>query len=249
VARLAHTMNAMLERLAGSAERQRRFVADAAHELRSPLARIRAELEVDAAHPATADPAATQVSVLEQTVALQRLVDDLLLLARGDAGVPDPDRAGSVDLDDVVGRLAVVRRGCGARIDLRCVAPVQVRGDEAQLARAVANLVDNAVRYARTTVTVALRDAGGTAVLTVADDGPGVPPDVGDAVFERFTRVDDARRAEGGAGLGLAIAREIAARHGGSLTLAPDGPPGARFELRMPVAREEDGRIGASEAG
>ncbi len=249
VARLAHTMNAMLERLAGSAERQRRFVADAAHELRSPLARIRAELEVDAAHPASADPAATHASVLEQTVALQRLVDDLLLLARGDAGAPDPGAVAAVDLDDVVGRLAAARRGSGPRIDVRDVAPVQVRGHEAQLARAVANLLDNAVRYAHTAVTVSLRDDAGTAVLAVADDGPGVPPDARDTVFERFTRLDDARSAGGGAGLGLAIAREIAARHGGTLTLAPDGPPGARFELRMAVAWEDDGRIAGSEPG
>jgi signal transduction histidine kinase len=249
VARLAHTMNAMLERLAGSAERQRRFVADAAHELRSPLARIRAELEVDAAHPASADPAATHASVLEQTVSLQRLVDDLLLLARGDAGVPDPSSAGAVDLDDVVGRLAAERRGGGPQIDVRGVAPVQVCGDEAPLARAVANLLDNAVRYARTAVTVTLRDAGGAAVLTVADDGPGVPPDARDMVFERFTRLDDARSASGGAGLGLAIAREIAARYGGTLTLADDAPPGARFELRMPVAPGEGRRIGASAPG
>ena len=249
VARLAHTMNAMLERLAGAAERQRRFVADAAHELRSPLARIRAELEVDAAHPASADPAATHASVLEQTVALQRLVDDLLLLARGDAGAPDPGAAAAVDLDDVVGRLAAARRGSGPRIDVREVAPVQVRGHEAQLARAVANLLDNAVRYANTAVTVTLRDDAGTAVLAIADDGPGVPPDARDTVFERFTRLDDARSAGSGAGLGLAIAREIAARYGGTLTLAPDGPPGARFELRLAVAREDDGRIAGSEPG
>jgi signal transduction histidine kinase len=240
VARLAHTMNAMLDRLAGSAEQQRRFVADAAHELRSPLARVRAELEVDRAHPAVADLPVTHASVLAETVRLQQLVDDLLLLARGDAGALDIARAVPVDLDDVVEQQAAARRGTGGpRIETRGVAPVQVLGNGAQLGRAVGNLLDNAVRHARATVTVTL-DGGtdGAAVLTVADDGPGVPPDAHEVVFERFTRLDDARSArDGGTGLGLAIARDIAERHGGTLTLADDGSPGARFVLRLPVQR------------
>ena len=240
VARLAHTMNAMLDRLAGSAERQRRFVADAAHELRSPLARVRAELEVDRAHPAVADLPATHASVLEETVRLQQLVDDLLLLARGDAGALDIVRAGPVDLDDVVEQQAAARRGTGGRrIDTHGVAPVQVQGDGGQLSRAVGNLLDNAVRHAHATVTVTLDgDGDGAAVLTVADDGPGVPPAARDVVFERFTRLDEARSArDGGAGLGLAIARDIAERHGGTLTLDDDGSPGARFVLRLPAQR------------
>jgi signal transduction histidine kinase len=249
VARLAATMNAMLDRLARSSERQRRFVADAAHELRSPLARIRAELEVDTAHPSSADLATTHASVLAQTGVLQRLVDDLLLLARGDAGAltvqPRP-----LDLDDVVERAAEARRG-SRPIDTRKVRPVQVAGDEAQLARAVGNLLDNAVRHARTGVAVAL-DVGpqGTVALTVADDGPGIPAEAREAVFERFTRLDDARSADdGGAGLGLAIARDIARRHGGDLTVVDAGRGGARFLLTLPVAREEEGRIGRSATG
>lgn len=240
VARLARTMNAMLDRLAASSERQRSFVADAAHELRSPLARMRAELEVDSAHPASADLAATHATVLGETVTLQRLVDDLLLLARGDAGALAAGRAEPVDLDDVVERQAMVRRGQGGpTVDTRGVAPVQVRGDEAQLGRAVANLLDNAVRHAGGAVTVTLaEDAHGVAVLTVADDGPGIPAADRDRVFERFTRLDDARSAGGGAGLGLAIARDIAERHGGDLQLARG--PGARFVLTLPVARAGD---------
>jgi signal transduction histidine kinase len=249
VARLAATMNAMLDRLARSSERQRRFVADAAHELRSPLARIRAELEVDTAHPSSADLATTHASVLAQTGVLHRLVDDLLLLARGDAGAlavqPRP-----LDLDDVVERAAEARRG-SRPIDTRQVRPVQVRGDEAQLARAVGNLLDNAVRHARTGVAVTLDVAPpGTAALTVADDGPGIPAEAREAVFERFTRLDDARSADdGGAGLGLAIARDIARRHGGDLTVVDTGRRGAHFLLTLPVAREEEGRIGRSAAG
>jgi len=237
LARLARTMNAMLGRLQESAERQRRFVADASHELRSPLARMRAELEVDRAHPGSADPAGTSASVLEETVGLQRLVDDLLLLARGDAGALDDVRTGPVDLDLVVERLAADRRSDRPRIDTRGVAPVQLAGDEAQLARAVGNLLDNAVRHADGAVTVTLAERDGYAVLTVADDGPGIPVAERERIFERFTRLDDARSADGGAGLGLAIAREIAARHGGSLRLTDGGAAGARFALRLPVQR------------
>ncbi|WP_448626502.1 ATP-binding protein [Geodermatophilus sp. URMC 64] len=237
IARLAHTMNAMLDRLAGAAERQRRFVADAAHELRTPLARIRTQLEVDRAHPATAGPEVTSAAVLAEAGRLQRLVDDLLLLARSDSWAAELAAAGPVDLDDVV--LTEVRRVRGAGgpgIDTAGVAPAQVSGDRGQLARAVANLLDNAVRHAEERVTVTLREDDGTAVLTVADDGAGIPPEARESVFERFTRLDGARSADaGGAGLGLPIARDIAVRHGGGLVL--DGEPAhcARFVLTLPL--------------
>ncbi|MCW2684297.1 MAG: sensor histidine kinase [Blastococcus sp.] len=236
IARLARTMNAMLDRLDASAVRQRRFVADAAHELRSPLARVRAELEVDAAHPASADLQATHASVLTQAVTLQRLVDDLLLLARGDSGALRRGSAGPVDLDDVVQRVVGARRD--PRVAVRDVVPVQVAGDAEQLERALRNLLDNAVRHARDRIEVSLAALGGTAELTVTDDGPGIPAADADRVFERFTRLDDAR-TDGGAGLGLAIARDIAERHGGSLTLDGRGE-GATFILRLPVAPEGD---------
>src|SRR4051794_8405151 len=241
IARLAHTMNAMLDRLEAAAEQQRRFVADASHELRSPLARMRAEIEVDRAHPAFADPAQTQKSVLEETARLQRLVDDLLLLARGDAGAVHGARAEPVDLDDMVEQVVVVSRRSGPpRIDTHGVVPVQVTGNRVQLDRVVANLLDNAVRHARDRVTVELREGDGVAVLTVADDGPGIPAEARESVFERFSRLDDARSADGGgAGLGLAIARDIAVRHGGSLVLDGEGTSGARFVLTLPL----DGRV------
>jgi signal transduction histidine kinase len=237
IARLARTMNAMLARLEESARRQRRFVSDAAHELRSPLARMRAELEVDQAHPATADPTGTADSVLAETVGLQHLVDDLLLLARGDEGVDGPPDAGPVDLDALVARAARRARPGEIRIDRSGVEPVQLHGSPAQLERVLTNLLDNAVRHAKQQVTVTVRAApDGAAEVVVADDGPGIPDDQRERVFERFTRLDEARTAgEGGAGLGLAIAREIAERHGGSLALAPRGP-GARFVLRLPAA-------------
>jgi signal transduction histidine kinase len=238
VARLAHTMNAMLDRLDGAADTQRRFVADAAHELRSPLARIRAQLEVDRAHPQSADPAATVESVLVEAAGLQRLVDDLLLLARGDSGALDLRQAGPVDLDDVIEHEAVARRSAKApSIDTRGVVPMQVTGDRSQLARTVGNLLDNAVRHARARITVTGEDVGGWVGVTVADDGPGIPAEKSGFVFQRFTRLDDARSAgDGGAGLGLAIARDIAVRHGGSLELETAAPEGARFVLTLPSA-------------
>jgi signal transduction histidine kinase len=236
VARLARTMNAMLDRLAAAADRQRRFVADAAHELRTPLARIRTQLEVDRAHPAGADQAATREAVLAEAGRLQRLVDDLLLLARGDGGEPGPGAARPVDLDDVVARQAALHEGPGPEVDLRGVAPAQVCGDEAALERAVANLLDNAVRHARRRVTVTLREEDRAVVLTVADDGPGIPPEARESVFERFTRLDDARSADGGgAGLGLAIARDVVVRHGGSLALDGASATGARFVAVLPA--------------
>ena len=233
IARLAHTMNAMLDRLARAADRQRRFVADAAHELRSPLARMRTELEVDAAHPASADVAATASSVLAQTLALQRLVDDLLLLAREDASPAPTAQLVPVDLDDVVD--TVVRSYRDPRIMARDVTPVQVLGSRTQLERVVANLLDNAVRHAGDRIEVGLDGLDGIAELTVSNDGPGISADDAEHVFERFTRLDDARTAgTGGAGLGLAIARGIAVRHGGSLVVDPSVSTGARFVLRLP---------------
>jgi signal transduction histidine kinase len=239
IARLARTMNAMLDRLSDAAERQRSFVADAAHELRTPLARIRTQLEVDRAHPGTAEPAATSASVLAETERLQRLVDDLLLLARSDAGAGALRGAGPVDLDEVVAEQARGR----PLVDCGAVLPVQVAGDRTQLERAVANVLDNAVRHARTRVTVALAEADAAAVLTVADDGPGIPAAARESIFERFGRIDPARAVDdGGAGLGLSIARDIAVRHGGRLVLDDDGTPGARFVFTFPL--HTDGSAG-----
>jgi signal transduction histidine kinase len=237
VARLARTMNDMLGRVDDAARRQHQFLADASHELRSPLTRIRTELEVDLAHPGEADPVATHRSVLDETVALQRLAEDLLLVARGDAGATVIGREQDVDLDDVVLRAARrVRAGERVHVDLSGVGAAQVRGDPDLLARAVGNLADNAVRHAASTVWFSLSEADGSAVLAVADDGPGVPAEDRERIFERFARVDEARgSATGGTGLGLAIARDVAERHGGTLVLE-DGQPGARFVLTLPVS-------------
>lgn len=237
VARLARTMNAMLGRVEEASLRQQRFVADASHELRSPLTRLRSEIEVDLAHPDTADLRATHRSALEEATALQRLVDDLLHLARSDAGATIT-RDDTVDLDDVVlGQARRLRSDDQLTVDTTAVTAVQVRGDRAQIDRAVGNVVDNAARHATSRVTFALAERDGVAELAVDDDGPGIPADARERVFERFTRLDDARTGStGGTGLGLPIARDIVERLGGIVTVDPDDHPGARFVITLPLA-------------
>ena len=238
VARLARTMNDMLERVDQAARRQQQFVADASHEPRGPIARMRAELEVDLAAPTLGDPQATHRSVLEEAVGLQRLADDLLLVARLDDGSPSSSRRDRLDLDDVV--LRVVRRlqaDARVEVDVHAVSAGQVLGDRGELTRLVGNLADNAVRHASRQVAFGLAEVDGQAVLTVTDDGDGVPEVDRERIFDRFARVDGARSSAAGcAGLGLAIARDIAERHGGSLLLDPAHQGGARFVLRLPAA-------------
>jgi len=232
--RLAHTMNETLERLEGAIRRQQRFVADASHELRSPLTRIRAELEVDLSSGEPADPMRTEQSVLDATIELQQLVEDLLHLARGDDDITDSDFR-PVDLDDIVLREARRLRERGrVAVDLKEVAAAQTIGDRHQLARAVRNLLDNAERHAASTVTVGLAETEGRVLLTVCDDGDGISPEDRDGIFERFTRLDDARaRDTGGAGLGLAIVRDIIKRHHGTVDL--DRCAETRFVVELPL--------------
>jgi len=234
-ARLARTMNDMLAPVEGSAHRQQQFVADASHELRSPLTRMRSELEVDLAHPATADLVATHHSVLEETEGLQRLVEDLLQLA-GSAAGGAAHRAEPTDLDALVAREAErARETAGATVVTSGVEPASVVGDPPALARVLRNLLDNAVRHAASRVDVGLATADGHAVLSVADDGPGIPADQRSRVFERFARVDEARSAGGGGtGLGLAIARDIVERHGGTIAVDPGHDPGTKVVVRLP---------------
>jgi signal transduction histidine kinase len=239
VAELAVTLNAMLDRLAAAAEAQRRFVADASHELRSPLATIRAAHEVATVHPEAVDRAVTDADVLAELDRLERLVDDLLFLARTDEPGPRPRRE-DVDLDDLVveeaGRL---RRSTGLQVVTRVV-PARVVGDRSQLARAVRNLAENAARHAVSRVELRVEPSAGTAVVDVVDDGPGIPVAERERVFGRFVRLDTSReRTAGGAGLGLAIAREIVGAHGGDLAVV-DSPRGAHLRLRMPARAHRD---------
>ncbi len=232
--RLAHTMNETLDRLEGAIRRQQRFVADASHELRSPLTRIRTELEVDLASGEPIDPERTEQSVLDETIALQRLVEDLLHLARGDDGIVDADFR-PVDLDDIVLREARRLRERGrVVVDLQGVTAAQTNGDSHQLARAIRNLFDNAERHAASIVSVGLAENGGHVLLTISDDGAGISPEDRDVIFERFTRLDDARtRDTGGAGLGLAIVRDIVHRHHGSVEL--DRCAETCFRVELPL--------------
>lgn len=225
VARLARTTNATLAALESSVERQRRFVADASHELRSPIASLRTQLEVGAAHPELLDvPGA-----VEDTVRLQRLAADLLLLARLDAGEGPGDKR--LDLGEVALREARGRDGVTVE-----AADVAVAGSRSQLERVIGNLLDNAQRHARSAIAVTVRRDGSWAVVEVADDGDGVAEADRERIFERFVRLDEARsRDDGGAGLGLAIARDVAARHGGTLTVRDAPAGGALFELRLPL--------------
>ena len=227
VARLAETMNGTLDRLEQAVGQHRRFVADAAHELRSPLAVLRTRLEIAPRQPLT-------VEALTDIDRIQRLTADLLLLARLDAGEP-PEHA-EVELGQVTAEEAMqVRPRTDVRVRLQIAAGVVVLGSGAQLRRLVANLVDNAVRHARSTVVVRLRCGDGAALLEVEDDGPGIPVEHREAVFDRFTRLDEARaRDAGGSGLGLAIARDIAVRHGGTLAVV-GGPPGACLRALLPA--------------
>nr|WP_202510397.1 ATP-binding protein [Streptomyces sp. SID5643] len=226
IARLASTTNETLAALETSVERQRRFVADASHELRSPIASLRTQLEVAAAHPELLD----LDGAVEDTVRLQRLAADLLLLARLDAGERPNDA--KVDLAGLAREEAEGRTG--VTVDAE---PVDVAGSRGQLGRVLANLLDNAQRHARSAVTVHVRREGDRAVVGVADDGDGVPDGDRERIFERFVRLDAARsRDDGGAGLGLAIARDVAVRHGGTLTAGRGPAGGALFELRLPLA-------------
>ena len=237
IARLARTMNEMLDRIEDATRRQERFVADAAHELRTPLTRLRTQLEVDLAHPDRSDPAASLGELLAETLSMQRLLDDLLALARGDAGAPGEPRV-PIDLDDLVLREARRLRENGrVTVDAGAVSAASVVGEPSGLARVVRNVVDNAERHASSQVTFSLREVGDRAVLLVDDDGPGIPEGRQEAIFERFTRLDDARsRDAGGTGLGLAIAREIVEAHGGTVRVDPDHVPGARFVVELPLA-------------
>ena len=236
VDRLARTMNGMLDRLEQASDRQRRFVSDASHELRSPVATIRTELEVALARGDAADWPAVARDVLEEDRRLEWLLSDLLELARLDETTAAPFE--DVDLDDLALQGADrVRATTALDVDTTRVAPARVAGNPRQLERALRNLLDNAARHARATVRLEVAVDGGAAVLVVEDDGTGIAPADRERVFERFTRLERARsRDDGGAGLGLALVREIALHHGGSVSVEDGGLGGARFVVRLPAA-------------
>lgn len=221
VGRLTRTLNGMLARLEAALDRERAFAADASHELRTPLTILRAEVELarDRVHDRSARTSLD--TALEEVARLSELVDDLLLLVRADAGHLDGRRPFDLDelVEQVTDRFTTLASRRGVRLTSRGAAVV--RGDSVGLQRAIGNLVDNALRHtpAGGQVSIEVRPAEPEgADIVVTDTGPGVPADRLDSLFDRFSRLDDARHEPGGAGLGLAIVAAIAAAHGGTVT-------------------------------
>ena len=229
---LAETMNSMLDRLEVHSASMRQFTADASHELKSPVANIRAIID-------TADlserPDLVRKRLGHETDRLGNLVENLLYLAAADEGRAPVAQVGSVDLDDLIfDEAEILASSATARVDVSGVAPVTVQADREMIRRVIRNLGENARRYASSTIWIGVAEDGDGAVLTVADDGPGIPDDDHERVFERFTRLDEARdRGAGGTGLGLSIVRSIAEVHGGSATVSTRDGGGAEFRVTL----------------
>jgi signal transduction histidine kinase len=242
IGRLARTMNAMLVRLDLTATRQRQFVSDASHELRSPVAAIRTVLEVARRKGDAADWPAVADTALAEESRLEALLDDLLLLALQDEnGATTGAAAGWEPVDLAAIATAEARRPRPLPVEVTHHAngagPLVVAGDADHLTRVVGNLLDNATRHAASTVRVGISPDAATVRLTVDDDGPGIPPDDRERVFERFTRLDGSRaRHEGGTGLGLAVVRTIVTRHRGQIRAEASPLGGARLTLHLPAA-------------
>jgi signal transduction histidine kinase len=246
VRNLALTLNDMLSRLGAAQERQRGLISDTAHELRSPIASIRAQLEVALDHPDSQDWEQTAGDVLTDTMRLARLAEDLLALARLDEARLDearPDERAAQRRVDLAGLVREeVSRYAEARVPVRLAGtgPAEVTGDPDGLRRMLSNLIDNAARYARSQVAVSVGTSGQNARLSVTDDGPGIPAEDRERAFGRFARLEADRSRDGddagGAGLGLAIVRATAQAHGGSAWLE-DAAPGLRAVVLLPAAR------------
>ena len=232
ISTLAMTVNEMLDRLEADDRTRRRFVSDASHELRSPVAVMRNDAEVALRHPDTTDVRRLATVVADESSRMSTIIDDLLALARHDEGVAPPSV--DLDLDDIV--LSEAARSRRVPVDAHRVSAGRVRGRPDELARMVSHLLDNAARHASQEVHVTLQSTPDAVVLIVDDDGPGIAPGDRDRIFERFARLDDARtRDVGGAGLGLAVVRSIAERSGGSVAVGRSPAGGARFTVTFPT--------------
>ncbi len=232
IGRLARTMNDMLARLEDSAARQRRFVADASHELRSPLTAIRTGLEVGLSHPDRAPWPEIARRAVRQSQRLEQLIAELLVLAKADAHQLAARRQ-PVDLAALLADLAATPAP-GVSIGLSVAPGTATTGNPEDLSRMFRNLLDNAIRYARhrVLITAAARPEG--IVVEIADDGPGIPEEERERAFGRFVRLDASReQASGSAGLGLAIAREIATAHGATIVLTEAPGGGTRAVVTM----------------
>jgi heavy metal sensor kinase len=234
------SFNRVLDRLGSALSTQRRFMADASHELRTPVSIMRtaADVTLSQQHRDEAEYREALATVGHQTSRLARLVDDMLVLARADAG-GYPMVPAEVDLDAVVGECVRELRPRAAAKNIRVTShlePISVTADEALLRRMFGNLLTNAVIYTPDggAIDVTMAQQPGAVAVEIADTGPGIAPADRDRVFERFVRLDPAR-AEGGAGLGLAIARWVAEAHGGHVDLLRSGPGGSVFSATIPV--------------
>lgn len=235
IAALAVTMNQMLSRIEAGHRAQQRFLGDASHELRSPLATIISGLEVAEAHPHLLDAELAVNTLLPEAQRMHALIEDLLLLARADE--QSLMRCKEVLALDEVAEVEVarVRREARCAIDAD-IRPVRCTGDPMAISRMIRNLVENAVRHANSRVYVEVGSSDGMAILTVSDDGPGISPADRSRVFERFVRLDsDRARSGGGAGLGLAIVAEVVAAHGGSVAIAERPGGGTRMMVSLPL--------------
>jgi signal transduction histidine kinase len=226
VARLARTMNSMLARLQSSRDHERQFLSDASHELRSPLASMRAQLE-------TGNWPSHAADLRAEANRLAHIVDDLVDLAKADEAAPSTTET---DLDEVVlEEVAAIAPSVAVPIHTGGVGGARLTGDRAALARMVRNLIENAGRHAATAVEVSLSNAEGAITLVVDDDGEGVPEADRERIFDRFSRTDSSRsRDTGGVGLGLAVVRATARRHGGDVRCEPAPLGGARFVVTLP---------------
>src|SRR5688572_2406331 len=244
---LARVINDLLDRLDRSFQQQRRFMADASHELRTPTAIVRTEADVTLSRPVrTSEEYRASIGIMQDAARrLTRIVEDLFLLARADAGHLVVQQ-NAVYLEDVVdGAARSVRHLADARdvrVQLGALVEAPVRGDADLLGRIVLNLLDNAIKHAPAggTVGISMERREGDVTVSVVDSGPGIPPEAVDRLFERFFRAEASRPrhedgASGGAGLGLAIARRIAEAHGGRLELVSSRPGHTEFRLTLPL--------------
>jgi signal transduction histidine kinase len=234
ISALAVTMNEMLARLEAGHNAQQRFVGDASHELRSPLATIISGLEVVEAYPELLDTDLAVNTLLPEAQRMSALIEDLLLLARADEQSLALHSA-EVALDDLAeAEAARARReaGCTVHTDIR---PAHLTGDPAAVSRMIRNLVDNAVHHAKSLIAIEVGSRNGTANISISDDGPGIAPAERTRVFERFVRLDsDRSRSGGGAGLGLAIVAEVVAAHGGTVTIDERAGGGTTMTVALP---------------
>jgi signal transduction histidine kinase len=238
VGQLAHTMNDMLIRLDDAARKQRRFVADASHELRSPLAAIRTTLEVGLAHPDRAPWPTIAERAAQQSARLEELIQQLLLLARADERQLSAQQQRAVDVDALLQEIRASTPAHHLDIDLHPAPGAATTGNPDHLGRMFRNVIDNAIRYAEHRVVISTTTTTTGAIqVEISDDGPGIPAEERERVFDRFVRLDSSRgRSSGTTGLGLAIAREIVIAHGGRIVMAESPAGGARVIITLPPA-------------